>query len=435
MGVDPVPELPMADVEVKHSEMDPTRGNTSLQQEQQDATLAGVNPDPSFSPMNGVVASSAKNNNNNNDDDDQICKKEMGNPEPLDNHPVTDRLCPQSLVHPPTKENETATIPVPPPSNDNDGTVYFYPAGGAGNKKRKKQPFFRNLLRQYAMEYHDTEMDKREFVQQKIMIHFPNGAYYMETTTTTGAAASNSTHHAFVKANDEVVFKMISQKLRDIYNKEIKTKQPPPTLPSSVHYPVKKSYSQTMTTADAPNQTAKEGEEEDLDGTDGTLIPVWLIDMCLKNLSIQKWPHLILILVGGRVTFCAFVVGMVLVWIFLVVENVEAIKNQFWTYITAVRAENEKLLSIHAKQKEKIRLLEQLLAQKEEQEAAAEAQKASSSLRKPPKRRRRTQKQQVERLSMESTTKKERHVSSSRDESKEAEEDDTGGTVQPHVSV
>jgi hypothetical protein len=93
------------------------------------------------------------------------------------------------------------------------------------------------------------------------------------------------------------------------------------------------------------------------------------------------------------------------------VEKMEEIKNQFWTYISSIKAENEKLISIHAKQKEKIRLLEQLLAQKEEQERAAVVAAATDS--KKPKKRRRIPKQQVEekfKPGIHANQRKENHV-------------------------
>jgi len=80
-------------------------------------------------------------------------------------------------------------------------------------QKRKKQKTFRALLQEHASEYHSTEMDKREFIDEFIMSKFPNGAYMVLVNGDK------------VQLDADDTFKIISQKLRDQYNKSIKPKK------------------------------------------------------------------------------------------------------------------------------------------------------------------------------------------------------------------
>jgi hypothetical protein len=88
-----------------------------------------------------------------------------------------------------------------------DGKLFFYPPGGWGNRKRKspEQLFFRDLLKEHAVAYYsqnDQDADKRAFVQDHIMIHYPNGAYFEDTKG------------VVTRASEEDIFKVVSQKLR-----------------------------------------------------------------------------------------------------------------------------------------------------------------------------------------------------------------------------
>jgi hypothetical protein len=266
--------------------------------------------DTTSSWMEAAATAAASTGNKNDDDVDSPQQNTGGNPESHDdhsNHPVSNNdnnniiIIPSKddgVVPPPIvaqKKMDYFTEDAPPfPFPPADGKVYFYPAGGAGNQRRQKQSFFRNLLRRYAQEYYDTDMDKRTFVQQKIMIHFPNGAYVEAATPTTQEEASDNRHNgvhrnestattstisttnAFVKANAEVVFKMVSQKLRDVYNKEIKKKKRPPSIKAAVVGPSTMSATTTTnnnipttnaTTTAANNDTKKEEDDFDSDGT------------------------------------------------------------------------------------------------------------------------------------------------------------------------
>lgn len=80
-------------------------------------------------------------------------------------------------------------------------------------QKRKKQKTFRALMAEYATEYHSTEMEKREFIDEKIMVKFPQGAFMV---------LANGDKELL---NADDTFKIISQKLRDQYNKTIKPKK------------------------------------------------------------------------------------------------------------------------------------------------------------------------------------------------------------------
>jgi hypothetical protein len=88
-----------------------------------------------------------------------------------------------------------------------DGKLYFYPPGGWGNRKRKspEQLIFRDLLKEHAVAYYsltDQDVDKRAFVKDRIMVHYPDGAYFADIKG------------VITRASDEDVFKVVSQKLR-----------------------------------------------------------------------------------------------------------------------------------------------------------------------------------------------------------------------------
>jgi hypothetical protein len=102
----------------------------------------------------------------------------------------------------PSLPTASATEEIDESPTEDDGKLLLFPAGGGFNAKRKTQDKGRKLLQQYAKEYKHEQGDKRLFVKEKILSHFPNGVFFEKRDG------------KIVELDEDRAFILVSQKLR-----------------------------------------------------------------------------------------------------------------------------------------------------------------------------------------------------------------------------
>jgi hypothetical protein len=107
----------------------------------------------------------------------------------------------------------------------------FYPPGGVGNELRTKQGyFFETLLEAYMREYTGA-LDKRGFITNVIMPHFPRGF------------RDHSNHGEEAPLSEEEAVTKISQKIRDVRKRMVDVLQPPVV---SLGLPITRPYNHSQ---------------------------------------------------------------------------------------------------------------------------------------------------------------------------------------------